>query len=225
MNARIVALPLLAAAVAAAVWWQTPSRAAGPAATWRVGPVDDFSQARNYHGLPANSPVRLSFSCDAPRHVYVFSQSAEDGTLLLFPSPDVEGSPANPLPAGRTVLPGERESAPVSWTTRQQVRATTAFVVVAADRPLPELEALLPRLRRWSNRLTSNRSMRVTKPAGDVALAGLAGDPWPAALLARAAQRSMTDTQINGPLPADEELPGVWSGSFRAREQRDPAGK
>ena len=225
MNVRIVALPLLAAAFAAAVWWQTPAESRSPAATWRVGPVDAFAQARNYVDLPKESPVRLSFSCWEPRYVYVFSQSAEDGTLLLFPTPDVEGSPANPLPPGRTVLPGELDDRPVAWTTRSQIRATTAYVVVAADRPLPELEALLPRLRRWSNRLLPNRAMRVTKPSGDVALLGAAGEGWPAAVLARAADRQLAAIEVNGPLRPDEQLAGVWSGGFRARERRADDGK
>ena len=225
MNARTVVLPGIALVVALAAWWQAaPSSAPrAPAATWRVGPVDDFVQARNYHELPAESPVRLSFSCSEPQHVYVFSHSAEDGTLLLHPSPDVEGSPANPLPTGRTTLPGERANIALAWTTRAEIRATTAYVVVASAAPVDELEQLLTTTRRWSNRVLADRSMQVTKPSAASSVAGAAGEGWAADVLARAAARSLTETQVNGPLAPDERLPGVWSASFRTREQTPAA--
>lgn len=221
MNARTVVLPGIAVVVALAAWWQAPPRdaARAPAATWRVGPVDDFDQARNYHELPAETPVRLSFSCSEPQHVYVFSHSVEDGTLLLYPSPDVEGSPGNPLPAGRTILPGERAGAALVWTTRAKIRATTAYVVVASGAPVAELEQLLATTRRWSNRVLADRSMQVTKPRAGEEVAGAPGEGWAADVLARAAARYDTATQVNGPLTPDERLPSVWSASFRTREQ------
>lgn len=221
MNARAVALPLLAAGVAFAVWtqWAPPSQGAAPAATWRVGPVQDFVQARNYHELPADSPVRLSLVGREPLYVYVLSNSAEDGTLLMHPSPEVEGSPDNPLPSGRTVLPGSLAERALSWTTRAEIRATTCYVVVASAKPIPELEALLPRLRRWSNRALTDRSMQVTNPRGEVELTGTQRQGWPAPVLARAASRSVAAVQVNGPLHPDEDLPGVWSAALRVRER------
>lgn len=221
MNARTVVLPMVALGVALVAWWQsTPAeQGATPAATWRVGPADAFEQARNYHELPADSPVRLSFVTRTPRHVYVFSQSAEDGTILMFPSPEVDGSPPNPLPTGRTVLPGSRDDGALSWTTRAEIRATTCYVAVASEAPVPELEALLPRLRRWSNKALTDRSMQVTNPRGEVELAGRPREAWPAPVLARAASRAAAAVDVNGPMHPDEQLPGVWSAAFRVRER------
>ena len=229
MNARTVVLPLVALGVALVAWWQSTPAGQGPtpAATWRVGPVADFAQARNYHELPAESPLRLSFSCGEPRYVYVFSNSAEDGTLLLFPSPDLDSDLANPLPPGRSVLPGARDGATLAWTTRAEIRATTCYCVVASVEPVQALEALLPRLRRWSNKVLPDGSMQVTNPSGEVEVAGAPRSPWPAPVLARAAERAMAATEVNGPLLADERQPGVWSAAFRVRETRAaaPGGK
>jgi len=226
MNARAVALPLIAVGIAAVIWWQMapPGPNAVPAATWRVGPTDDFEQARNYHELPAESPVRLSYSCTEPRYVYVFGHSAEDGTLLMFPT-EMDGAPSNPLPKDRTVLPGEREGAPLAWTTRSEIHATTTYVVVASREPVAELEELLPRLRRWSNRVLPDHSMQVTRPGGDVELAGAPRTPWPAPILQRAAERALAETQVNGPMHPDEQFAGVWSASFRVKEKGFPPSK
>ena len=221
MNARTVVLPMVALGVALVAWWQSAPVGQGPtpSATWRVGPLDEFAHARNYHELPAESPLRLSFSCGEPRYVYVMSNRAEDGTLLLHPSPELDGCPENPLPAGRTVLPGALRGRELAWTTRAEIRATTCYVVVASEAPVPELEALLPRLRRWSNKALTDRSMQVTNPRGDVEVAGVPRATWPAKVLARAAARAVAAVEVNGPMRADEHLPGTWSAAVRVRER------
>ncbi|HEB52571.1 MAG TPA: hypothetical protein ENI87_04865 [bacterium] len=220
MNSRRVVLPILAAGAAAALWWtySPPTPGEVPAATWRIGSGDELRQARNYDELPPETKLRLSFHCGEPRYVYVFSRSDEDGTLLMFPSPDVRGGPENPLPAGHTVLPGKRDDVDQAWTTRAEIRATTTFVVVAARQPVDELELLLPHLRRWTNSALPNRSMLVTNPrTGEVR--GRAREPWPSALLARAAERTITETLVNGPLHPDDELAGVWTAGLRIKER------
>src|SRR5690606_5543209 len=164
---------------------------------------------------------RLSFSCSEPRHVYVFSHSAEDGTLLLFPRPDINGSKANPLAAGNTVLPGKLDEQELAWTTRAEILATTTYVVVAAAQPIGELEALLPSLRRWTNTAMPSKSMQVTNPATGIEVQGKPRNDWPSALLKRAADRSFSETIVNGPLHADE-LGGVWTSSVRVKESRQP---
>ncbi len=222
MNARALLLPLLAAGAAAAFWLlnRSPDQAGVPAATWRVGDGDGLRQARNYDELAPETPVRLSFSCDAERHVYVFSHSLTDGTLLLFPSPQLEPGPTNPLPAGRTVLPGGEGGADLAWTTRAEVQATTTFLVVAAASPVAELDALLPRLRRWTNTVLPDGSLQITNPPTGDEVAGRPREDLPAALLRRAAERTLTETVVNGPLHAD--APGVWTGGFRAKEVGEP---
>jgi hypothetical protein len=224
MNARLVVVPAVAVITALVLWLtREPAPAPGiPAATWRIGSGADTKQARNYDELPPSSPVRLSFTCDEPRFVYVFSHSVQDGTLLLFPSPDVRSDLPQPLPAGNSVLPGKRDDKELAWNTRAEVQPTTTFLIVAAKEKQPELEALLPKLRRWTNTALTTGAMDVTKPpAGTEAVAGPRTD-LPDALLQRAAARSVNEVVVNGPLEPDPTRAGVWIGSIRVKEAGGP---
>ncbi|MBX3463384.1 MAG: hypothetical protein KF830_09445 [Planctomycetes bacterium] len=216
MNRRLWALPALALLAAGVIWWQRPTDA--PAATWRVGSGTDFRHGRDFDELPPESPVRLSVHAAAPTHIYVFSQSREDGTLLLWPSPGLRGDIGQPLPAGQSVLPGSLDGKELAWTTRGGVRAGTTFVVIAALAPVPELESLLPQLRHWSNTVFPDGAMVVTRPAAP----GSQGTPprteWPSALLQRAAA-DVPEGQPNGPLRPDPILPGVFTSRWRVVEK------
>lgn len=220
MNARAVLVPVLVLAAAAGVWYA--ARETGhsvPAATWRTGTGSDVKQGRNYDELPPETPVRLSFRADEPCHVYVFSHSDTDGTLLLFPSPGVKSDLQQPLPAGHSVLPGSYEGKELAWTTRTEVLPTTTYVVVAAKAPVPELDALLPKLRRWTNTALTARTMAVTAPGEGIELAAGPKSPLPDPLLQRAAALSANETIVNGPLAPDSVRADTWLGSWRIKEK------
>lgn len=221
MNRRAVLFPVAVAVIAASAWF-AKSRAdqpiVVPAVTWRLGTGTEIRQARNYEDVAPESPIRLALRCDEARYVYVFSHSQEDGTLLLFPSPNVKSDLAQPLAPGSPVLPGVRDGKELAWDSRRQVSVVTTFVVVAAREPVAALDALLPKLRRWSNTARTDGSMGVMNPPdGTPPIAG-PRTPLPEPLLQRAADISQTATVVNGPLTADGQLPGVWIGSWRIRE-------
>lgn len=220
MKARLLVVPAIAVLTAGVIWLSsdTAARPGVPAATWRVGA--DAKQPRNYEELPPGTPVRLSFRSDEPRFVYVFTHSSEDGTLLLFPSPDVRSDLAQPLPAGHAVLPGTRDGKDLAWNTRVEILATTTFLVVAARERVPELEALLPKLRRWTNTALTSGAMDVTNPPTGTEVAGGARQRLPDPLLERVAELSSVATSVNGPLEADAVRDGVWIGSWRTKEER-----
>mgnify|MGYP000853982567 CR=1 FL=1 len=218
MNPRIVVVPIIVGIAAGAVWFAQGTKGT-PAATWRVGTGDDMRHARNYDELAPESAVQLAFTCDEPRHVYVFSHSAEDGTVLLHPSPNVHTDATNPLAAGRVVLPGRNRDRDLAWNTRMQILATTTFLVVAAKEPLTDLEALFPRMRRWTNTARTDGSMHVTlPPTGEKDLIGAPRQELPHALLQRAADRCTVATIVNGPLEPDTVHPGVWTGGVKVKE-------
>lgn len=223
MNRRAVLLPAIVVLAALGAYWKYGGGGGEkpitiPAVTWRLGPVADFRQGRNYDDVAPETPIRLDYRCDEPRFVYVFSHSPEDGTLLLFPSPDVKSDLAQPLAPGDRVLPGSNDGKELAWDSRRQVSVTTTFVVVAARERIAALDELLPRLRRWTNTAMTDRSMQVTNPReGTTPLAG-PRTPLPHALLQRAADLSFTATVVNGPLEPDPQLPGVWIGSWRIHE-------
>lgn len=215
-------LPALALAAAAVAWQFTRRSDSGiPAATWRLVGGGEVRQAQNYAEVPAESPLRLSFTCGEPRFVYVFSHSAEDGTLLLFPTPELGSDLPTPVAAGNHVLPGRRDGKDLAWTTRSQILATTTYVVVAARERVAELETLLPRLRRWSTSVLPDRSMQVTNPTSAPS-DGITGQPrqgWPSPLLAAAAEQHANETVVNGPLRPAQATAGVWFGAVRLKEQ------
>lgn len=223
MNARQLAFPLAAVIVAVAIWKFGFGAPAGvPACTWRTGTGIDIKQGRNFDELPAESPVRLSFHCDEPRHVYVFSHSDEDGTLLLFPSPRLEGGITNPLAGGQTVLPGSHDGKELAWTTRSGVIGATTFLAIASRDKIGELEELAPKLRFWSNTVFPDHSMQITQPTGATELLGKARSPLPSDLMQRAAKVGIDEPNPNGPMAPDPVLPGVWLGSWKVRETKPP---
>ncbi len=219
MNRRLLVIPALAIAAAAAIW--LPSRSAGgvPACTWRIVTGNDVRQGRPFDELPPETPLRLSVWCDEPRHVYVFSHSAEDGTILLWPSASMKTDLPKQLTAGTSVLPGKIADKELAWNTRAGIRAVTTFVVVAAKNPVPELEELLPKVRSWTNTVFGDESMQVTKPVGDYV--GRAGAALPSALLARTAERDRGETLTNGPLRPDSVLADVWTGAWTCVERKN----
>jgi hypothetical protein len=118
------------------------------------------------------------------------------------------------------VLPGKHDGKELAWTTRSEILATTTYVIVAAAEPVPELEALLPRLRRWTSSVLTSAAMLVTLP-GNLEPSDLAGAPrqgWPVPLLQTAADRFVTATVVNGPLEPVAERPGVWASAWRVKE-------
>lgn len=219
MRSRMILLPLLALAVGL-YFWQTAPDTDVPACTWRIGTGTEIRQGRNFEELDPETPIRLSVVCQVPRHVYVFSHSAEDGTLLLFPSPAIDADVSNPLPAGRSVLPGRRGDQEVAWTTRNAILATTTFFAVAAREPIAELEELLPRLRYWTNTVFPDRGMAVTKPGGDVEVTGGSRAGIPSPLLRLAADVGNTDENPNGPMKPAPGYEGVFTSSWKIREKK-----
>lgn len=225
MNVRAIALPLIAAGIACGLWLMLPPKEPAatpvPAATWRAGTETDYRQVGNYLELDPETQLRLSYTCSEPRYIYVFSHSTEDGTILMFPSPDVRGGPKNPVVPGNTVFPGSYGDKVLFWTNRAEILATTTFVVVAATEPVAELEALLPNLRRWTNSAMPSKSMQITNPPTGTEVMGKPRMPLPTELLKRAADRTIAETIVNGPLAADT-LPNVWTSSVRVKEALQP---
>jgi hypothetical protein len=219
MNARTTVLVAVALAAAAGIWFANRNDQS-PAATWRIGSGTAIEHGRNYGELPAESPIRASLHAAEPLYAYAFSHSQEDGTLLLWPAAELRSNLPQPLPAGHNVLPGQREGRDLFWTTRSQIQTLTTYVLVLSQKPVPELETLLPRLRRWTTSVLTDGSMLVSNPIDKPAsgLAGLPQQDWPAALLQQAAARYATETLVNGPLQPVPGQPGVWFAAWRVKE-------
>jgi hypothetical protein len=218
MNRRMLLLPVAAAAIGVALWRGTPATA--PACTWRTGTGTEVVQGQNFDKLAPEAPVRLSVHTDTPQHLYVWSHSAEDGTLLLFPSPKLQTDRKNPLPAGQSVLPGSFEGKELAWTTRSGILATTTYIAFASTEPLPELDQLAAKVRQWSNAVFADRSMQVTKPAEGQDVLGKPREGWADPLLQTAADQLRDQTEPNGPMQPLRDRPGVWISSWKVLQTR-----
>lgn len=220
MRPRLFVLPLVAAAAAFAIWKYSPAAPHAPACTWRTGTGTAIQQGANFDKLAPESPVRLSVHHDAPLHLYVFSHSTEDGTLLLFPSPKVQSDCRNPLPAGQTVLPGSFDGKELAWTTRSGILAGTTFLAIASREPLAELDALLPVVRQWSNSVFPDRSMQVTNPGAGADLLGKPRSGWPEPMLQRASEALRERTDPNGPMLELAGRDSAWASAWNVLERR-----
>lgn len=218
MNRRMLLLPVAAAAIGFALWRGNPANA--PACTWRTGTGTEVAQGTNFAKLAPEAPIRLSLHTDEPLHVYVWSHSAEDGTLLLFPAPKLQTDSKNPLPAGQSVLPGRFDGKDLAWTTRSGILATTTYVAFASKEPLPELDALAGKVRQWSNSVFADRSMQVTKPTEGQDVLGKPLEGWAAPLLQRAADQLREQTDPNGPMQPLRDQPDVWISSWKVLQTR-----
>jgi hypothetical protein len=225
MNLRLLLLP----ACALAAYWIFAQTTATPqptlACTWRHGPADRPVQGRNYVELPQETPLRLSLHTEQPVHLYVYSLSAQDGCLLLYPAPGLVGGLSNPLPAGQSVLPGQVETKALAWTSRSGIVGATVLLAIASHAPVAELEPLAGQLRQWSNRVFPDASMVVTKPPtppADAATAPLLGTPgtgWPHSLLEQAARQLREQTNPNGPMQALQGRPELRISSWKFVQQ------
>lgn len=219
MTSRVVVLPVLVAVAAVAIWLSRAGPSGVPACTWRVGAGTEIRQAVAFDEVPPESPIRLSCWCDEPRYFYVFSHSVEDGTVLLWPSPQLSSDLPQPLPAGNHVLPGTHAGKDLAWSTRTGILAVTTFVVVASREPVAELDALAPRVRQWTNRVFTDGSMQVTLPQAHADLLGPARSAeFPADLLRRAVAAARGG-QPNGPL-LPIEPPGIWTAVWMVKERK-----
>ncbi len=212
---------LLAAGVAllASYWWQVPA-AITPAATFRHGKAPEYHAARNYEELPGETPFRLDVYGAASTHWYVLSHNVVDGTVVLWPSPDLRSDLVQPLASERASLPGRIDDRDLHWTTRSELRGTTTVLVLASAAPIPELESAMPKMRRWTNSVLTDRTMLVTKPtAGEEPLGPPQSSEFPVAMLRAAAQATITSDQPNGPLTPLAGHLGVWCTAWRFTER------
>jgi hypothetical protein len=223
MERRAFVLPAVAAIAFAAFWWSNQHASAvvtTPAASWCLGAGPGYALGRPGDELAAGTPFRLRVQCGEPRHVYVVRHGDVDGTVLLHPAPGLPAGIDQPLPPPAAWLPGTANDVGRVWATPADA---ATFVVVAAAGPVPELEALLPKLRRAGSAATADAAPPAAPPAdGAAVVAGAPGAPLPSPLRQRAADLARTATMSNGPLTPDTVLAGVWVGSWRVKPKAAP---
>jgi eukaryotic-like serine/threonine-protein kinase len=109
----------------------------------------------------------LEIEADTPVHIYVANEDETGAVFTLFPVPglDIE----NPIPAGHHRLPGTIGGAANDWQVTSAGGAET-FLVVAASRPVPEIER---RIAEWA--VASADRVVATNPEDGPTLRGVGG--------------------------------------------------
>lgn len=83
--------------------------------------------------------LALELQLDRVSHVYVINEDSHGERFQLFPL--AESDLANPLPAGRTRLPGTAAGEPVDWRITSRGGRERFFVLIA-EQPLADLQQL-----------------------------------------------------------------------------------
>ncbi|MBK9654236.1 MAG: protein kinase [Rhodanobacteraceae bacterium] len=128
----------LVLAVGALLWMQHGTDAQ-PEAVWlRAGNGGDEVLHPGTE-VRLGDALALELQLDHASHVYVINEDSHGERFQLFPL--VESELVNPLPAGRTRLPGSAAGAPVDWRITSR-GGRERFYVLIADEPLADLQQL-----------------------------------------------------------------------------------
>jgi hypothetical protein len=221
VNRRVALYPILIVTSAALIWWGSGRSQATtvPACAWRMG--EDSHQGRPYEEVPPGTAIRFAAFGPQPMHWYVASHSELDGTLALFPSPQLATSANNPLPAEWTQLPGRHGEQELAWGAREDGGVTT-FVAIATVEPIADLAATLARCRQASNTTFPDGSYAVTNPRDERSFAGPPHTPIAHPLLAEAA--ALPPDSPNGPMHASRTVAGAFLSSWRTVTAKSRAG-
>jgi hypothetical protein len=213
---RLEALALVAIA-ATATFWPRPDL---PDVRWTGGTAGTDLEPMST--LPAEFPLRVELDLPRPMHLYLASHDMVRGTIALFPSTMLRSTvPANPLPGGPVRLPGDHDGADLSWHAGDGV-GPTSFILIASERPLPDLLAVLRRCRQMGNAAFPKRPLLGTyAPEG-----GMAATPptleVPHPLLREALD--LLDPLHDGPMLPLPDRDGVFAKVLRVQtEPRTPA--
>jgi len=180
-----------------------------PECTLLLGTAKQAAEA--FAEAAPETEVRVELHAPEALHAYVASWSDTDGTLALFPTPWLQTSMKEPLPAGTNLLPGNNAGKELCWPV-PPVPGLTHVLVVASRAAQPDLEAAFAVLRQASNTTFPDGRMVITAPRdhhmSDVPARNRIAHP----LLAQAAA-------VNGggrtPMRAVAGRDGVWVASFQ----------
>jgi len=130
---------LLASAAAGFFWLRAPP--APPRADVELLLQRDASVSAIADGTPVALGDRLAFAITSAEPLWLYAFNADDAGLLtrLFPLQGLEAT--NPLPAGRTEIPGRAQGRILRFEVSSSA-AAEEFLLVAAFAPLASLDAL-----------------------------------------------------------------------------------
>ena len=125
--------------VAVALLWAPPSPQSAGHAVWLRASLGGDEVLQPGAEVRLGDALALELTLDQTRHVYVINEDSHGERFQLFPL--AESDLANPLPPGRTRLPGTAAGEPVDWRITSR-GGRERFYVLIADEPLADLKRL-----------------------------------------------------------------------------------
>ena len=222
MKRRHLLASVVAAGCAGVLWLWTGRLPEVPTVAWQVGDGSAAHAAGAYQEIAADEPVRLTLAAAMPLFVYVASNDQQDGTLAWFPSPMLNTDVQNPLPAGRTTLPGHHDGVDRAWPGRPGLAVTT-WIVIASTTALPDLAARLQQLRQVSNTTFTDGTLVISNPKDGKPPQGRPREQPPHALLQEALALA-PQPNPDGPMqPA--RTPGIWLATWQTVAAKNEKGE
>ena len=101
-----------------------------PVASWLLG--KDQASSEIYEEVDAETPLQLVLELPFEAYLYVVSHDLIYGCSALFPSEYLRTDvPANPLPAGKHLLPGSGGDSELSWQTGDATSPYSCMLIVS----------------------------------------------------------------------------------------------
>lgn len=193
-------------ALATLIWWLVDGRASSPVVKWEIG--DGATNVEPYAAVDAETPIRLDLELPSPAHVYLVSHDLIHGCSALFPSEYLHSDvPANPLPAGRHLLPGQGADLELSWQSGDATSPYSCMLIVSSEE-IPGMPEALARFRQIGNAAFPKKKLL----GGYAPKAGMDQVP-PANELLHAAIKAayrLVDAHNDGPMILWTGHPGVF---------------
>lgn len=205
-TARIPLLVGEALVFSALVFWWIGGATTAPQVRWQVDQA--FASNDPYQAVGAETPIRLELNLPSPAYVYLVSHDLVYGCSAMFPSEYLHSDiPANPIPAGKHLLPGSGTELELSW---QSGDATSPFscMLIVSEQEVPGLRAALGRFRQMGNAAFPRKSLL----GGYAPKAGMEQVPAANELLHDAIKASyrLVDANNDGPMIPWKGHPGVF---------------
>ncbi len=189
--------------------WYFLQDGAYPQALWQVGA--DRASSEIYQQVEAETPIRLALDLPFPGHVYLVSHDLIYGCSALFPSEYLRSDlTANPLTAGRHVLPGlstADSNLELSWQSGD-ASSPYSIMLVVSEHAIPELDAALRKPRQMGNAAFPKKTLL----GGYAPKAGMEQIPAKSDFLHPAIEAAyrLGDPSNDGPLVPWEGHPGIY---------------
>lgn len=200
---------------AALIFLLVGNKSQTPSAQWLVGEAGE--RIAPYAEVDAETPFRLDLELHSAAYVYLVSHDLIYGCSALFPSEYLNSDiPANPLPPGRHLFPGNAAKLELSWQSGDATSPFSCMLIVSAQE-IPGMREALERFRQMGNAAFPGKNLL----GGYAPKAGMDQVPPASDLLHDAikAANRLVDPDNDGAMIPWKEHPGIFLKVLRLQNR------